>query len=78
MKMLAYLALAATLGLTPALAGATCIAEYKAKRDNPLELYFDSVQIDGPCTLDNARAQLQALLAERGQVLLKVVSVRDT
>lgn len=76
-KILAYIALVATLSLTPALAQAACIAEYKAKRDNPLELYFDTAQISGPCTMANARAQLQTMLAARGQTLLKVVSVRE-
>lgn len=77
MKMLAYIALAATLCLTPALAQAACVAEYKAKRDNPLELYFDTARIGGPCTLANARAQLEKILAARGLTLLKVVSVRE-
>lgn len=76
-KTLAYIALAVALFLTPALAQAACIAEYKAKRDNPLELYFDTARISGPCTVANARAQLETILAVRGLTLLKVVSVRD-
>ena len=59
----------------PAHAG--CQAEYKAKRDNPLELYYDVAEISGPCTLANAQAQLGAQLAAAGLTLLKVLSVRD-
>jgi len=63
-------------GLTAA-AQAACVAEYKAKRDNPLELYYNVAQISGPCTKANARAQLQAQLARQGLTLLKVLSVRN-
>ena len=76
-KMRAHIALAATLCTAPALAQAACLVEYKAKRDNPLELFFDTVRIDGPCTMANARSQLATILAARGQTLLKVVSVRQ-
>ncbi|MDO6731490.1 hypothetical protein Q4577_15760 [Marinovum sp. 2_MG-2023] len=75
MKMLTYLTLAVAIGLTPALADAACVAEYKAKRDNPLALFFDTAQINGPCTKANAQTQLRAMLAQRGLTLLKVVSV---
>ncbi len=59
-------------------AHAACIAEYKAKRDTPFELYYDVTQISGPCTLQNARAQLTKMLAAQGLVLLKVLSVTET
>ncbi len=69
---------AACLAVTGAgAAQAACLAEYKAKRDNPLELHYDVAQIDGPCTKANARKQLQARMAARGMTLLKVLSVRD-
>ncbi|SLN57559.1 hypothetical protein PEL8287_03093 [Roseovarius litorisediminis] len=58
-------------------AQAGCTAEYKAKRDNPLELFYDVATIDGPCTVANATAQLKAQLAGRGLKLLKVMSVRE-
>jgi len=76
-KTLASIALAASVGLTPAWAGAACLAEYKAKRDNPLELIYDITPIRGACTRENAEAQLQAQLAEQGRTLLKVLSVRQ-
>lgn len=66
------------LGLgSPSMAQAACVAEYKAKRDTPFELYYDVAPISGPCTKSNARAQLKAQLAQNGLILLKVVSVRD-
>lgn len=65
------------LGLAPSMAQAACVAEYKAKRDTPFELYYDVAPISGPCTKSNARAQLKAQLAQNGLILLKVVSVRD-
>ena len=56
---------------------AACVAEYKAKRDTPFELYYDTAPISGPCTKTNAQAKLQAQLAQQGLTLLKVLSVRD-
>ena len=69
--------IALTLGLAAGgtAASAACYAEYKAKRDNPLELFHDVAQISGPCTMDNATAQLRNILAEQGMTLLKVMSV---
>jgi hypothetical protein len=58
-------------------AQAACLAEYKAKRDKPFELYFDVAQITGPCTMRNAEAQLQQRLAAEGLTLLKVLSVKE-
>ncbi len=72
------IAAALMLGLGSAtMAQAACIAEYKAKRDTPFELYYDVAPISGPCTQANARAQLRARLARNGLTLLKVLSVRD-
>lgn len=65
------------LGLTTGTAQAACIAEYKAKRDNPLELYYDMMTINGPCSLANATTQLRSALASRGLTLLKVLSVKE-
>ncbi len=65
------------MGATAGQALAACTAEYKAKRDNPLELFYDVAQVDGPCTRENAQAQLQAALAAQGLTLLKVLSVSE-
>lgn len=72
------LTLVSALALSiPAMAKATCLAEYKAKRDNPLELHYDVAQIGGACTIRNARAQLADQLSRRGLTLLKVLSVSE-
>ncbi len=72
-QILLTLALAS---LIAAPAQAACYAEYKAKSDSPLQLYYDVAQISPPCTMASARAQLAGLLAARGLTLLKVLSVR--
>lgn len=58
-------------------ANAACYAEYKAKSDNPFQLYYNVSQIGGPCTVASARAQLAQQLAAQGLTLLKVLSVRE-
>ncbi len=72
MKTLASLAFAAVLA---APAGAACVAEYKAKRDDPLKLFYGTAEIGGACTADAAAAELRAKLAAEGLTLLKVLSV---
>ena len=71
------LAVATALGLGATSASAACTATYKAKRDNPLELYFETIEISGACTVAAASAELRARLAERGLTLLKVLSVQE-
>ena len=69
-----------TLALAALVAGradAACYAEYKSKSDNPFQLYYNVAQIDEPCTLASASAQLTRQLAAQGQTLLKVLSVRE-
>ena len=42
-----------TVTLSLAIAGsaqAACVVKYKAKRDNPLELFFDETTVKGKCT----------------------------
>lgn len=56
-------------------AHAACVVEYKAKRDKPLELYYDVATINAPCA--QAEAALQAQLAKKGQTLLKVMSKKE-
>ena len=74
---LSFTVIGALFLAAPTLAQAACTAEYKAKRDNPLELYYDVAQISGPCTIANARAQLAGQLSGRGLTLLKVLSVSE-
>lgn len=63
------------LALVATGAQAACIVEYKAKRDNPLTLFFDTAQVGGDCSLADATRRLQKQLASQGLTLLKVLSV---
>ena len=72
------LLLSAIVVIAAGQAQAACYAEYKAKRDNPLELFYDVARISGPCTVASARTQLQARLASQGLTLLKVLSVSQS
>lgn len=68
----------AVFAASVALAGpatAACMAEYKAKSDNPLKLVYDIVPVEGPCTVASAESQLQTVLASQGLTLLKVLTV---
>lgn len=58
-------------------ASAACVAEYKAKRDKPLELFYGTAVISGACTTASANKQLRSKLAAQGLTLLKVMSVRE-
>lgn len=70
--------IATLLAVSANAAGADCTVEYKAKQDNPLRLEHGTVQVAGPCTMDEASLKAAALLAERGWTLLKVLSVSGT
>lgn len=70
--------LAVTLALSATSANAACIAEYKAKRDNPLRLDYGTVTVPGnDCTVSAVRAAVSAQLAARGWTLLNILSVRS-
>ncbi|MFD1509258.1 hypothetical protein [Lacimonas salitolerans] len=58
-------------------AHAACFADYKARRDNPLELHYGVAEISGPCTKANAQGQLRGRLARDGWRLLNVLQVFD-
>jgi len=66
-------ALALALLAEPALAA--CQVEYKAKRDNPFELFYNVTTVNAPCS--QADAALRAQLAQRGQTLLKIMSKKE-
>ncbi|GAB4300147.1 MAG: hypothetical protein Kow0058_15590 [Roseovarius sp.] len=59
-----------------AAAQTACRVEYKAKRDKPLTLFYDTVVLPGPCSA--AEGQLRQMLAARGLVLLKILSKRPS
>ena len=63
------------LAVSTVAAQAACNAEYKAKRDNPLELHYNVATIKEPCTKASARAQLEGRLAGQGIKLLKIMTV---
>lgn len=73
-SFITVLALGAGLGLP---ASAACYADYKARRDNPLELHYGVAQISGACTKANAQAQLSPRLGQDGWRLLNVLQVFD-
>lgn len=58
-------------------AHAACFADYKARRDNPLELHYGVAEISGSCTKANAQGQLRGRLARDGWRLLNVLQVFD-
>ena len=69
-------ALAATLAFAAGQASAACLAEYKAKRDNPLRLEHGIMAIpDENCDISEAEIVVRERLAEEGWTLLSVVSV---
>ena len=54
-------------------AQAACYADYKAKQDNPLRLHYGVVEIEGPCTVQNAKRLLPRRLDSEGWTLLTVL-----
>lgn len=76
-KFMIHIAVILVLGTTATVASAECSAEYKAKRDNPLELYYDVALVDGDCTIASATEQLEQQLEAQGLTLLKVLSVKE-
>lgn len=66
-----------TLGLllVATAAYAACEVEYKAKRDKPLELYYDVAKVNVSCA--SAEAALRAQLEKKGLTLLKVLSKKE-
>ncbi|KNX41227.1 hypothetical protein ROTO_21790 [Roseovarius tolerans] len=63
------------LSLLAGAAHAACQVEYKAKRDKPLELYYDVTTVNAPCS--QAEAALRSQLSARGLTLLKVLSKKE-
>lgn len=75
MKHLALISLVVALLTAPA--SAACYADYKAKKDNPLQLHYGVIQLpDNACSSARAAAQSAApRLANAGWTLLNIVSV---
>ncbi len=71
------IALALSLAVTALPANSACLVEYKAKRDNPLRLDFNTAQLpDNACASKQAAAAaLAPRLAKDGWTLLSIVSI---
>ena len=66
---------ALALAFAATAAQAACEVEYKAKRDQPLQLFNDVTTVNVPCA--QAEAALRAALARQGLTLLKVMSKKE-
>lgn len=70
----AVLGIALTLALSGA-AGAECYADYKAKKDSPLQLHYGVAQVsDANCSRGGAEGELAPRVAADGWTLLNVLS----
>jgi hypothetical protein len=58
-------------------AQAACYADYKASRDNPLELQYGVAEISGDCSVSAAEEELGPRLAADGWQLLEVLTTFD-
>lgn len=79
MKHLRLLGLTALLALAALPAAAECYADYKAKRDDPLQLHYGVIALPDPaCASEQAaEAEIAGRLALDGWTLLTVVSIFD-
>jgi hypothetical protein len=73
---LLLLSLFMTLALG-AQAQAACYADYKASRENPLELQYGVAEITGDCSVSQAERELRPRLAADGWQLLEVLTTFD-
>lgn len=72
-RVLAVLTLSLALA---APAQASCFADYKAKRDNPLRLHYGVVELpDDACTRSAAAGAIAARIRADGWTLLNVLSI---
>ena len=76
-RMLRIITLSTGLAMIAAGAHAACYVEYKAKRDNPLALFYDVTVVTGPCRRAAVRPKLRAMLESQGLTLLKILSVTE-
>lgn len=76
-----HLLLVAAFGaaLASAPAYAACYADYKAKKDGPLQLHYGVIELpDSACSSRNAAANtIAGRLASQGWTLLNVLSIFD-
>lgn len=73
--MKTFLSFAALVLVLAGPAAAECYADYKAKRDEPLQLHYGVAQVsDGNCSPGAAEGELAPRLAADGWTLLNVLS----
>jgi len=78
MKRRILLSALALMMATAAPAGAACYADYKAKRDAPLQLQYGVIELPAQaCSPDAAGPEISRRIAADGWQLLAVVSVFD-
>ena len=65
------------LAAASASAHAACYADYKASREQPLQLQYGVAEIAGECSVPAAEAELAPRLAADGWQLLEVMSTFD-
>lgn len=75
-KKIAQIAtLAAIISSGALMAHAACYVDYKAKRDNPLQLHYGVIELsDDACASGATAAQISARIAADGWLLLNVLS----
>jgi len=57
-------------------ASASCYADYKAKRDNPLRLHYGVIELpDSACSPDAAKNQIAQRISADGWKLLNILSI---
>ena len=71
------LAFALLLAASGAWAQVPCYADYKASREDPLQLQYGVAEVRGECTLPAAEEELRPRLADDGWQLLEVMTTFD-
>ena len=77
LPLAAALVAALLLAASGAWAQVPCFADYKASRDDPLELQYGVAEILGECTVPAAEEELRPKLASDGWQLLEVMTTFD-
>lgn len=71
------LSLAFGLAASGAWAQDPCFADYKASREEPLQLQYGVAEVMGECTIPAAEEEIEPKLAEDGWQLLEVMTTFD-
>lgn len=63
---------------TPNVSASDCLFAYKAKRDNPLQLHYGVIAIQGECSAGAAKQEAATRLAANGWSLLVLLERVDS